>query len=71
MVLSLSDHPEYTDEHKQSKALQGMVMFGVGEVVGGVIPGFIIDKIGSKFTSLLNVLIIIIMYVVTIICVQN
>ena len=71
MVLSLSNHPEYTEEHKQALALKAMIMFGVGEVVGGVIPGFIIDKIGSKYTSIINVLIITLMFGVTIVCVQN
>jgi predicted MFS family arabinose efflux permease len=42
-----------------------MVAFGIGEVVGSIIIGIIIDKIGSKKTSLVNILIILIMINVT------
>jgi hypothetical protein len=46
MVLSL-DSEDYTDNHRQSLALFALVAFGVGQVLGGVLPGWIIDKIGS------------------------
>ena len=42
-----------------------MVAFGIGEVVGAIIIGFIIDKIGSKKTSLVNILINLILINVT------
>ena len=38
-----------------------MVAFGFGEVSGGFLHGLLIDKIGSKKTVIINVLIIIIM----------
>jgi predicted MFS family arabinose efflux permease len=38
-----------------------MVAFGFGEVFGGFFHGLLIDKIGSKKTVFINVLIIIIM----------
>ena len=42
-----------------------MVAFGFGEVIGGFIIGIIIDKIGSKKTSVVNVIIILILINVT------
>jgi sugar phosphate permease len=48
-----------------------MIAFGVGEVLGCFFIGFVIDKIGSKKSSWVNVGICIIMTVVTIIYVVN
>lgn len=42
-----------------------MVAFGFGEVVGSILIGIIIDKIGSKKTSLVNIFIILILINVT------
>jgi F0F1-type ATP synthase assembly protein I len=37
------------DEKKaEANALYAMVVFGVGDVLGGVLFGWVIDKIGSK-----------------------
>ena len=38
-----------------------MVAFGVGEVVGGLIHGLVIDRVGSKNTVFINIVIVIIM----------
>lgn len=35
-----------------------MIAFGVGDVIGGLSMGLIIDKLGSKKTCFLNVFII-------------
>jgi len=43
-----------------------MVIFGFGEVIGGFIHGLVIDRIGSKKTVFLNLIIILIMMVLTI-----
>jgi predicted MFS family arabinose efflux permease len=42
-----------------------MVAFGFGEVIGGFLIGIIIDKIGSKKTSIVNVIIILVLINVT------
>ena len=39
---------------------------GFGEVIGGLIIGYIIDKIGSKRTSIINLLVIFILISTTI-----
>ena len=48
-----------------------MVAFGIGEVVGSIIVGIIIDKIGSKKTSIVNILIILILINVTAVSVNS
>lgn len=48
-----------------------MVAFGIGEVVGSIIVGIIIDKIGSKKTSIVNILIILILINVTAVSVYS
>lgn len=35
-----------------------MVVLGLGEIVGGLIMGFIVDRIGSKKAALINVILI-------------
>jgi MFS family permease len=56
-----------TDENEQlSQALFGMVAFGFGEVLGGFIHGLIIDKIGSRKTIFVNLIIMSVMTGVTI-----
>jgi hypothetical protein len=46
-----------------------MVAFGLGEVIGGMSIGSVIDKIGSRNTSIVNILIVIIMVIVTVLSV--
>lgn len=46
-----------------------MVAFGLGEVIGGMSLGVIIDKIGSRNTSIVNIIIVIIMVTVTVLSV--
>ena len=46
-----------------------MVAFGLGEVIGGMSLGVIIDKIGSRNTSIVNIIIVIIMITVTVLSV--
>ena len=36
-----------------------MVAFGLGEVIGGMSLGCVIDRIGSRNTSIVNILIVI------------
>jgi len=50
---------ETCDNNKTSKALYGMVGFGFGEVFGGLLHGLLIDKIGSRKTIFINILIVI------------
>ena len=41
------NYSSYSETKYYSYALFGMVAFGIGEVVGAIIIGIIIDKIGS------------------------
>mmetsp|Transcript_20383 Transcript_20383/g.31114 ORF Transcript_20383/g.31114 Transcript_20383/m.31114 type:complete len:169 (+) Transcript_20383:1061-1567(+) len=47
-------------------ALMAMIWFGVGEVLGGIAEGFIIDIVGSRRTTWFNALICLAMTAVTI-----
>ncbi|CDW82555.1 major facilitator superfamily protein [Stylonychia lemnae] len=54
IVKGLSE--DYTDEDKKSQiSLLIMTGLGVGEITGALSIGFIIDKLGSKMTCLINV----------------
>ena len=57
MVLQLRDRDDLSDNEKESKALYGMVCFGFGEVIGGIVMGWVIDRYGSKIGSIKNVFI--------------
>jgi len=57
--------PNESDSVKLQRSMTAMVVFGFGEVFGGLIIGQIIDSKGSKFVALLNVLIMILMISVT------
>jgi predicted MFS family arabinose efflux permease len=43
-----------------------MVLFGVGEISGSFFIGFFIDRIGSKFSTLINIMILTIMGGITV-----
>ena len=43
-----------------------MVLFGVGELLGGFFIGFIVDRFGSKLAAIVNVVIILAMISTTI-----
>jgi hypothetical protein len=51
-----ADPTEFNDNFK--KAMMVMCGLGVGEIVGGIGMGIIVDKIGAKKSSLINVLLI-------------
>ena len=52
---------------KTSKALLAMVAFGFGEIVGGVIIGYVVDHINSKIASLYNAAFVFVTVVATLI----
>lgn len=55
------------DDHYQFKwSMLAMVGFGFGEIFGGFIVGYVVDKWGSKNAILVNLVIIIAMFAVTI-----
>ena len=56
----------FPDKQKESYALLGMAFLGIGEMIGGILPGLIIDKIGSKRTSIVQVVLVILMISITI-----
>ena len=59
------------EDHKESKALQGMIAFGAGEIIGGLLLGVIIDKIGSKYTCIINIVIVAVQGLVTILSINS
>ena len=48
-----------------------MAVFGAGEVIGGLCHGMVIDRIGSKKTVLINLIVFILMALVTIISIHS
>jgi predicted MFS family arabinose efflux permease len=46
-------------------ALLAMVLFGVGEILGAFFISFFIERIGSKLSSIVNILILTLMGVTT------
>lgn len=70
IVFQLNNDPEFkdkklTDADKDKHAFQAMIAFGVGEVLGGVLMGWFIDKYDSMKGALLNLAIIFLMTWVT------
>ena len=63
-IMTLQN-PDLDEDHQISKALYGMVAFGVGEVFGGFLHGLLIDRIGSKKAVLVNICILIIVIAAT------
>jgi predicted MFS family arabinose efflux permease len=60
--------PMITDtiaEDKLKRSIVAMVVFGFGEVIGGLIIGQVIDRRGSRYVAVVNVLIVLIMTFVT------
>ncbi len=70
----IPDDPNMNDkdneQYKYKISMLCMVSFGVGEVLGCFFIGFFIDKIGSKISSLINVVLVVLMGVVTIVFVK-
>ncbi len=56
-----SDSDEDQSKEKHFWALLAMVLFGVGAITGSFFIGFFIDRIGSKFTTIINLVIITLM----------
>ena len=62
MVLQQENDPKYidtTDTEKSANALFALVFLGVGEVIGGILEGFLIDKCGNKPAIIINILVIV------------
>ena len=62
--------PEDFEHYQYKVSMLCMVSFGAGEVLGCFFIGFFIDKIGSKISSLINVVLIIFMGIITIMFVK-
>lgn len=60
-----------TDEHYQFLwSTLPMVLFGVGEIFGGIFTGWVVDQYNSKFSIVINLVVIVIMTGVTIAFIQ-
>ena len=62
--LSLRDIPSYNTRFE--KSMFAMVAFGVGEIVGGLLIGQIVDRKGSKRASLVNMTLVFLTTIMTI-----
>ncbi len=57
-IVLNSIHGDVLPNDKFKDAMMVMCGLGVGEIVGGIGMGIIVDKIGAKKSSLINVLLI-------------
>ena len=57
MILQQKDDVG-SDKHKDSKCLYAMMFFGAGQVIAGVVLGWVHDKIGPRKSALMNVFLI-------------
>jgi MFS family permease len=57
--------PNETENQQMMKSLFSMVTLGIGEIVGSLFMGQVIDKLGNKYSSSLNVLAVTIQTLVT------
>ena len=48
-------------ENKLERSMIAMVIFGLGEVVGGILIGLVIDRKGSRYVAIVNVLVVLLM----------
>ena len=56
----------YTSQELFQKSMMTMTGLGVGEIVGGIVMGVVVDKIGPKKSSLINCVLIIIQTIIVI-----
>ena len=65
MELNLTrTSPHFDSAAKTSKGLMALVLFGVGEITGSQVMGYIVDKFGTVRGSYLNCLNIIVMVII-------
>ena len=70
MVLQLENNPDnidMKDNVKTSYALFAMSCFGLGDVIGGVIQGVVIDRCGMRAANFTVMIVIVVMTIVTVI----
>ena len=70
VVYVINSDPVYavqdlSDNAKLKTGLHVMIVFGVGELIGAIGQGQMIDKLGSKLSILINLLIMIVTVVIT------
>lgn len=58
--------PEEKNSVILERTMEAMIAFGIGEVLGGLFMGFVIDSKGPKIVVIINVVILVLMTVVTI-----
>ena len=49
---------DYDESMRFEMSMFAMVSLGLGEIFGGIVMGIIVDKIGAKRSSLINVLLV-------------
>ncbi len=47
--------PEYEENLKFQDSMMAMMSLGVGEVLGGIIMGWVVDKFGTKLSCFVNI----------------
>ena len=50
---------------KLERSMIAMVIFGIGEVIGGILIGLVIDRKGSRYVAVVNVLVVMVMVFAT------
>lgn len=55
------------DQLKFKHSMLAMVLFGIGEILGCFVIGFVVDRFGSRTASVVNIVIMITMTLVTLV----
>lgn len=72
VIFQLNHDPSYKDRHlaenkKEQYAMEVMISFGFGEILGGHVQGWFIDKYQSRKAAIFNLLVVVVMTAVTVI----
>ena len=63
--------PNETHTEQLKKSMQAMICLGIGEIVGSLAIGQVIDKVGNKVTSWITIVLIVLQTFLTVLYIYN
>lgn len=58
IIVFTLDSKDISEKEKESWALFAMITLGFGQMLGGLVMGLLMDKIGAQKTSIVNVVLL-------------
>jgi MFS family permease len=55
IIYTSMDEEVMTDSEKFEKSMLAMMTLGIGEIIGGIVMGYLVDRIGTKKACFINV----------------